>query len=49
MSDALVWLIAANALIWAGLGLYVAFLAFSQKVLRARCRQLEIMINERND
>ncbi len=35
------WLMAANAFLWIGLGLYVAFLARAQRDLELRLRQLE--------
>lgn len=39
--SAISWLIAANAALWIGLGLYVAFLARTQKNLEIRLRQWE--------
>ena len=38
---ALHWLMAANAVLWIGLGLYMAFLASSQKKLERRLAQWE--------
>lgn len=35
------WLMAANAALWIGLGLYTAFLAASQKKLEQRLSQWE--------
>lgn len=35
------WLMAANAVLWLGLGLYVAFLARTQKNLSMRIGQWE--------
>ena len=39
---ALTWLIAANAALWIGLGLYVARLASAQKNLERRVAQWEM-------
>ncbi|WP_298067496.1 CcmD family protein [uncultured Mailhella sp.] len=39
--SALGWLMAANATLWIGLGLYAAFLARTQKRLETRLRQWE--------
>ena len=38
---AIAWLMAANAALWIGLGLYAAFLAASQKRLERRLSQWE--------
>ncbi len=38
---ALTWLMAANAALWIGLGLYTAFLAASHKKLERRIAQWE--------
>ena len=38
---AVTWLIAANAALWIGLGLYVARLAAAQKTLERRVAQWE--------
>ncbi len=38
---AVTWLMAANAALWIGLGLYVAFLASAQKRLERRMAQWE--------
>ncbi len=39
---ALTWLIAANAALWIGLGLYVARMASAQKKLERRVAQWEL-------
>ena len=39
---ALTWLIAANAALWIGLGLYVARMASAQKNLERRVAQWEL-------
>lgn len=40
-SDTLVWLMAANAVIWFGIGVYVALVAAGQNALKRRLQQLE--------
>lgn len=45
--DAVNWLLAANIIIWLGIGVYVAFIAIGQRKLAIRLKQLEIMANER--
>lgn len=40
--DALYWLCAANAFIWAGIGAYVAFLASNQRKLTTQLKNLEL-------
>ena len=39
--DTLTWLMAANAVVWLGLGAYVAFLAARQRGLAQRLAQWE--------
>lgn len=41
--DAIFWLVVANAIIWIGLGAYVAFLASRQNAL---ARQLKLVEHE---
>lgn len=43
--DSMLWVMAANILVWLGIGGYVAFLARRQSALAARVKQMEIMGN----
>lgn len=45
--DIWVWLMAANAVVWIGFGVYLAFLGFRQRALTARLAQWELMRHER--
>lgn len=49
MKDPLTALVIANAIIWIGFGAYLGFLGLSQKKLLKRCKQLEILINEKEE
>ena len=40
------WLMAANMVVWLGLGAYVVFLAQGQRKLQQRLRLKEMMDNE---
>lgn len=42
-SDTIFWLMAASAVIWSGLGCYVAFLGVTQKGIQKQLQQLEIL------
>lgn len=44
--DTLTWVILTNALVWVGLGAYLAFLASRQKALAARLAQWELLHHE---
>lgn len=44
--DALIWVMAASAVIWLGIGGYMAFLAMRQAALARRCKQLELWRDE---
>lgn len=39
----LLWLMAANAVVWLGIGVYVAFLARAQAALDRRLRHMEMI------
>lgn len=39
--DTILWLMAANAVVWIGLGGYLAFLGSRQRGLAARCARWE--------
>lgn len=39
----IIWVMAANAVIWLGIGAYVAFIAQRQAALAKRFRQMELM------
>lgn len=45
MTD-LYWLLAANVVVWLGLGAYLAFLGCTQKSLNTRFRQWETLKND---
>lgn len=45
MTD-LYWLLAANIVVWLGLGAYIAFLGCKQKSLDIRFQQWEILKND---
>jgi len=38
-----IYLFVANALVWVGIGVYVAFMAVSQKRLERRLNRLEVL------
>lgn len=43
--DSMLWVMAANILVWLGIGGYVAFLARRQAALAARLKQMELLGN----
>ncbi len=43
--DTIIWLAIANALIWCGIGGYIAFLASSQRRIAQRLNHLELLRN----
>lgn len=45
IDDSMLWVMAANILVWLGIGGYVAFLASRQAVLAARLKQMELPDN----
>lgn len=45
--DAIFWLAAANAVIWIGTGFYLFFLAYNQKTLSLRIKQMELLNNDK--
>ena len=44
--ETLTWVLVTSAIVWLGLGAYVAFVALQQKQLRQRLEQLEILNND---
>lgn len=47
--DAIDWLIAGNVIIWLGIGLYVAFLAATQRKIALRLARFEALREDRDD
>lgn len=45
-ANALIWLMAACAIIWFGIGAYLAFLGFAQRSLKKSLRQLEQLCHD---
>lgn len=45
LDDSILWIAAANILVWLGIGGYVAFLARRQTALAARVKQMELLNN----
>lgn len=41
--EAMTWIIVTNAIVWIGIGAYVAFLAARQRALALRLSQLEML------
>ena len=46
-SGALIWLMAASAVIWLGIGGYLAFLAARQGEIKKRLQQLELLFHDK--
>ena len=44
--DSLTWVILANAVVWLGIGGYVAYLAACQRALASRIRHMEMLNND---
>jgi CcmD family protein len=47
--DTVVWLAVANAVLWIGLGAYLAFLALEQRSISARLAQWEALHHPENE
>lgn len=45
-SEVLIWVAAASAVIWSGIGAYAAFVAASQNSLKKRLQQLEQLYHD---
>lgn len=46
MTDGFVWLVLANAIIWAGFGFYLLFIGLEQKKLARKLSELKALEDE---